>query len=95
MRIDEVFMFIYKGSHSEIIIDKSILEKITGSGTMPLLWCRNGEYCIIPVAVVKNAIDVMSMYTISGGKRIQPTPVILWPQGVPISNLAGRALIGE
>ena len=70
-------------------------DKATGEKTDPMLWCRNGEYRIIPVEVVENAINIMSMFTISGDKRIHPTPMILWSQGIPISNLAGRALLGE
>ena len=81
---------IYKESSDTIPVDKA-----TGGKTDPILWCRNGEYRIISVEIVKNAINVMSMYMTSGGKRTQPIPVIIWSQGIPISNLAGRTLIGE
>lgn len=62
---------------------------------LPVIWNRDGEYRIIPREAVENAVDILSMYTVFDGKRTQPTPVILWSQGIPISNLAGRALIGE
>ena len=62
---------------------------------LPILWCRGGEYRVIPKEVVQNTINVMNMYTEFNGKRTHPTPVILWSQGIPISNLAGRALVGE
>ena len=81
---------IYIESNDTIPVDRA-----TGGETDPILWCRNGEYRIIPVEVVENAINVMSMYVASDGKRTNPTPVILWSQGIPISNLAGRALVGE
>ena len=61
----------------------------------PILWCREGEYRVVPKEVVQNAIDVINMFAVSGDKCTQPVPVIMWPQGIPISNLAGRALIGE
>lgn len=70
-------------------------DRATGGEIDPILWCRNGEYRIIPIEVVENAINIMSMYVASDGKRTQPTPVILWSQGIPISNQAGRALVGE
>jgi hypothetical protein len=62
---------------------------------LPILWCRDGEYKVIPKEVVQNTINVMNMYTEFDGKRTNPVPVIMWSQGIPISNLAGRALVGE
>jgi len=70
-------------------------DKATGGETDPILWCRNGEYRVIPIEIIENAVNVMSMYVVFDGKRTNPTPMILWSQGIPISNLAGRALIGE
>ena len=48
MSIGEIIMFVFKDPHNEMIIDKTILEKITDFGTIPILWCRDGEYCIVP-----------------------------------------------
>lgn len=76
-------------------LDNVLPIEITGGNVDPLLWCRNGEYRIVPTGVIKNAINLMSMYAMSNGKRTQPAPVIMWSQGIPISNQAGRALIGE
>ncbi len=95
MRIDEVFMFVFKDPHDEIIIDKAILEKITGLGTIPMLWCRGGLFCVIPKEVIGNAIDLAESYRQTDLKCAAPIIVIQWSQGIPISNLAGRALIGE
>lgn len=61
----------------------------------PILWCNQGEFCIIPDAVVKNLIDSAEMYAKLSGKRISPKLTVAWSQGIPISNQAGRALIGE
>ena len=82
----------------KINISKEPSDTIPVDGTVkadPILWCRNGEYRVIPRGVVENAVDTLSMYVASSGKRTQPIPVIVWNQGIPISNLAGRALIGE
>ncbi len=62
---------------------------------LPILWCREGEYRVVPKEVVQNTINTISMYAASDGKRTNPAPVITWSQGIPISNQAGRALVGE
>lgn len=62
---------------------------------LPILWCRDGEYRVVPKEVVQNAINIMNMYVAFSDKRTCPEVVILWNQGIPISNLAGRALVGE
>ena len=95
MRIDEIIMFIYKDPHDTMVIDKSILEKITGLGTIPMLWCRDGLFCVIPKEVIGNAINNCKSFLQTDLKRTPPVITIHWSQGIPISNLAGRALIGE
>lgn len=95
MGIGEVFMFVFKDPHDTMIIDKSILEKITGLGTIPLLWCRDGEYCVIPKEVVQNAISVVNSFSYMSDETMHPEVHIQWSQGIPINNQAGRALVGE
>lgn len=62
---------------------------------LPIVWCRDGEYRVVPKEVVQNAINIMNMYVAFSDKRTYPEGVILWNQGIPINNLAGRALTGE
>lgn len=62
---------------------------------LPILWCREGKYRVVPKEVVQNTINIMNMYAVSGEKRTQPTPIIMWSQGIEINNLAGRTLLGE
>lgn len=95
MRIDEVFMFIYKDPYDEMIVDKSIFEKITDFGAMPILWCRDGLFCVIPKEVTLNAIESVKSFQQTDMKYTPPIITIQWSQGIPISNLAGRALAGE
>ena len=95
MRIDEVFIFVFKDPHDTMVIDKSILEKITGLGTIPMLWCRDGLFCVVPKEVIQNAIDLTESYQQTDLKCTAPIITIRWSQGIPISNLAGRVLIGE
>ena len=62
---------------------------------LPILWNRDGEFCVVPKAVVQNIIDNLEMYKKLSDKTISPMITIMWSQGIPISNLAGRALVGE
>ena len=63
---------------------------------LPVVWNQDGEYRVIPKNVIQNAIDNVIMHERANfGKTKIPKTVILWDQGIPISNLAGRALIGE
>ena len=61
----------------------------------PILWNRSGEFRVIPIPVVQNIVDLLVMYRATKGNRIYPKTIIMWSQGIPISNLAGRALVGE
>lgn len=61
----------------------------------PILWDFDGMFCIIPKAVLENAIDRKAMYDKSNKKVTVPQVYIYWDQGIPIDNQVGRALIGE
>lgn len=62
---------------------------------LPIVWCRHGLFCIIPKEVILNLATNNKMYRQSGGKRTPPESYVTWGQGIPISNQAGRALVGE
>lgn len=60
------------------------------------LWCRQGSYCIIPQAILMNILDSAEVYAkMDSNKTINPKLKLVWSQGIPISNQAGRALVGE
>ena len=61
----------------------------------PILWNRNGEFRIIPIPVLQNIVDLLVAYRATKGKVTYPKVMIMWSQGIEISNLAGRALVGE
>jgi len=61
----------------------------------PILWCREGEFRLIPKAIIKNLIDNAEMYAKLASKTIHPQLQFMWDQGIPISNQAGRILFGE
>jgi len=63
--------------------------------SLPIVWNRDGEFCVIPKAVVQNMIDNKAMHKKLSDKTIDPVIAIMWSQGIEISNLAGRALLGE
>ena len=62
---------------------------------LAIMWNRDGEFRVIPKGIVQNAIDLHKMYTQQEFKVTIPIITIMWSQGIPISNLAGRALVGE
>jgi len=61
----------------------------------PILWNRNGEFRVIPIPILQNIVDLLIMYRETMGNVTYPKVMIMWSQGIPISNLAGRALVGE
>ena len=61
----------------------------------PILWNRNGEFHVIPTPVLQNIVDLIIAYRAVKGKITCPKVTIMWSQGIPISNLAGRALMEE
>jgi len=61
----------------------------------PILWNRNGEFRVIPIPVLQNLVDLSIMYRETMGNVTYPKLTIVWAQGIPINNTAGRALVGE
>ena len=63
--------------------------------SLPIIWNKDGKFCVIPKAVVQNVIDINTDYSNSSNKITSPIINLWWCDGIPISNLAGRALVGE
>lgn len=61
----------------------------------PILWNQNGEFRVVPIPVLQNIVDLLIAYRAAKGKTTYPRVMIMWSQGIPISNQAGRALVGE
>lgn len=72
-------------------------DKIKAAFLTPIsiLWNRDGQFSIIRKAIVENAIDIKKMHDESDSKVTIPIINIMWSQGIPISNQAGRAFVGE
>jgi hypothetical protein len=86
--------FLINDSKNKVTINRHVIDLI--SEASPIIWNRNGRYCVIPQAVVQNAIDCVVIWEkFYSNKTAAPNVVIMWNQGIPISNQAGRALIGE
>jgi len=90
MNIDTI-----KESGDKIFLAEILIDAIMTGEISPLLWCRDGEFCLIPKEVIQNAVDLHEMSRQEDSRRLQPPVVIVWSQGIEISNLAGRALINE
>ena len=62
---------------------------------LPILWCRGGEYRLVPKEVVQNAIESVDVYKKVASKRsCAPQVCIYWDQGIPVTNQVGRILAG-
>ncbi len=88
------YLAVAKESTDRITFD---VHEVNEEGLMsPILWCRQGEFRLIPKAVIENIIASAEIYAkLDSGKTTNPQLQIMWSQGIPISNLAGRALLGE
>lgn len=63
---------------------------------LPILWNKDGEYCIIPKQKIQNVIDINANFSdMYSDKTIKPIVGLWWCDGIPISNAAGRALLSE
>ena len=81
-----------------IVIDSndSILIENDLDPILPILWNQNGEYRILTKQKIQNVINVNTDYSnMYSDKTANPIVGLWWCNGIPISNLAGRALVGE
>ena len=63
---------------------------------LPILWCQNGEYRVFSKEILADAVAYNDMrFNHYSDKTIIDPANIWWDQGIPIDNLAGRALAGE
>lgn len=77
--------------HGDTIIVDDYLEELLREKMRPILWHRNGLYCVIPVEVLMNALNYITMYSKLVDKKIY----IHWSQGQTIHHDAGCALSGS
>jgi len=93
-------IFVTKEPNDKLFISKEHAREIIRPDfdeiTMPILWCRDGLFRFIPKEVIQNVYELRkSILEAKNLKRLQPPIVIMWSQGIPISNQTGRALVGE
>ena len=86
---------IIKEPSDTFCADGIVLDLATDKKTVPILWCRDGMFCLIPKEIIQNAIDVSGSLRDINLKRTPPKLYFFWNQGIPVSNQAGRALLGE
>ena len=97
MKTDEIYLLAIKAPCEKIQFSgHSIFDLIkTEEEALPLLWCRDGEFRLIPREIIMNAVDLSKLFKQTEMQRVPPMLFLTWNQGIPISNLAGRALMGE
>lgn len=63
---------------------------------LPILWCRGGEYRLVPKEVVQNAMGSVKIFSkMMSKQKACPVICIYWDQGIPITNQVGRILTGK
>jgi len=97
IKIDDVCLLTVKASCEKIqFCGHSIFNLMkTEEEALPVLWCRDGEFRLISKEIIMNAVDLSKLFKQTEMQCMPPTLFLTWSQGIPISNLAGRALIGE
>jgi hypothetical protein len=97
MKTNEIYLLTIKASCEKIqFCGHSIFNLMkTEEEALPLLWCRDGEFRLIPKEIIMNAVDLSHMFKQTEMQCMPPSLFLTWSQGIPISNQVGRALIGE
>lgn len=97
MKIDEIYLLIIKTPCEKIQFNgHSIFDLMkTEKEALPLLWCRDGEFRLIPKEIIMNAVDLSHIFKQTEMQRVPPMLFLRWSQGISISNQVGRALVGE
>lgn len=89
MKITERSFILVTESSERIIID-DYLEEMLRKEMRPILWFRDGLFCVIQSSILENAlatIDVMKK-----GFDTHCYTYVHWSQGEPISHNAGHSL---
>ena len=86
---------VIKESGDTIFLAEVLIDALTGGEIDPVLWCRDGQFRLVPKEVIQNAVSVYETLRQQEVKVKIPATIIIWSQGVPINNAAGRALLGE
>lgn len=97
IKTDKICLFTVKASCEKIqFCGHSIFDLIkTEEEALPLLWCRDGEFRLVPREVIMNAVDLSKLFKQTEMQCVPPMLFLTWSQGIEISNQAGRALVGE
>ncbi|KKN45299.1 hypothetical protein LCGC14_0684520 [marine sediment metagenome] len=97
IKIDETYLLTVKAPCEKICFSGHSIFGLMNveDEALPLLWCRDGEFRLIPKEVVMNAVNLSKIFQQIDLKYTPPMIFFVWSQGIPISNQAGRALIGE
>jgi len=91
MKID-----VIKESGDTIFLAEVLIDVLLTDGKInPVLWCRDGQFRLVPKEVIQNAVSIYETLRQQEIKVKIPATIIMWSQGIEISNLAGRALLGE
>lgn len=85
--------FILIDESSDRITLNNQLEKMLREKMQPILWLRDGLFCVIPMQIIQNLLNQIDDY-IKGGRIGKLKLYINWSQGKFISHDITHFLIG-
>ena len=91
MKISEKTFILVTESSDTIIVDDQ-LEELLRKEMRPILWFRDGLFCVVPAAILMNILEQFDMYTTH--PSMMRDVRIYWNQRYQISDEAGRSLSG-
>ena len=86
MRVTKKSFILVEEPGSTFTINE-YLERLLRKKMQPILWHRNGMFCVVPVEVLQNALDSADIYKKLG--MANPSVKIDWKQAFPFPD--GRA----
>ena len=87
MKISERSFIMVTESSGTIIVD-DYLEGLLRKEVRPILWFRDGLFCVVPAEILMNVLDFPNIYA---GK---PRLTVDWSQGFLLPHDAGHMFIG-
>jgi len=85
--------FIMVTESSDTIIVDDYLEELLRKEMRPILWFRDGLFCVVPVEILMNIIEAIDHY-VAHLSMMRLTQVVHWSQGHVVYHNTGHALSG-
>ena len=92
MKISERSFIMVTESSGTIIVD-DYLEGLLRKEVRPILWCRDGLFCVVPAEILMNVLETIDVF-IKAGNSKSYIARLTWGQGYLLPYDVGHILIG-